>query len=181
MRFNLDPFGEYSDENLWSALDEVKLKDEMDGGLESEILEGGCNYSIGQRQLVCLARAILRENKILVLDEATANVDAQTDALIQSTIRTKFANCTVLTIAHRLHTIIDCDKVLVLDAGTLVEYASPYKLLNTKDGVFCNMAKETGNSTFNALKSMAFEAEKIREIHDSKKTVSLDTMSIMSE
>lgn len=169
MRYNLDPFDEYTDEKLWSALEEVKLKDavsDMPAGLQSKISEGGSNFSVGQRQLVCLARAILRENKILVMDEATANVDPQTDALIQSTIRSKFANCTILTIAHRLHTVMDSDKVLVMDAGRLVEFGSPYELLNELSGnkIFYSMVKQTGRATFEQLCRVAKEA------HDAKKS-----------
>ncbi|XP_016970454.2 probable multidrug resistance-associated protein lethal(2)03659 [Drosophila rhopaloa] len=103
-------------------------------GLETKVTKGGTNFSVGQRQLVCLARAILRENRILVMDEATATVwDPQTDSLIQATIRNKFKECTVLTIAHRLHSIMDSDKVLVMDAGRAVEFGSPYELLTVAD------------------------------------------------
>lgn len=162
MRYNLDPFEEYGDEKLWKALEEVKLKEvisEMPAGLNTKISEGGTNFSVGQRQLVCLARAILRENKILVMDEATANVDPQTDALIQNTIRLKFANCTVLTIAHRLNTVMDSDRILVMDAGRCVEFASPHELLIKSEGtkIFYNMLKETGKSTFESLRKIAEE------------------------
>ncbi|XP_005190478.1 probable multidrug resistance-associated protein lethal(2)03659 [Musca domestica] len=162
MRYNLDPFDEYSDAKLWEALEEVKLKQvvaDMPNGLHAKISEGGTNFSVGQRQLVCLARAILRENRILVMDEATANVDPQTDALIQTTIRHKFQNCTVLTIAHRLHTVMDSDKVLVMDAGRAVEFGSPYELLNeSKVGIFLGMVKQTGQATFENLFQVAQKA-----------------------
>ncbi|KAH8351932.1 hypothetical protein KR084_000656, partial [Drosophila pseudotakahashii] len=159
MRYNLDPFEVYSDEKLWHSLEEVRLKEvvaNMETGLETKITEGGSNFSVGQRQLVCLARAILRENRILVMDEATANVDPQTDALIQATIRNKFKDCTVLTIAHRLHTIMDSDKVLVMDAGRAVEFGTPYKLLTAADSkVFHDMVKQTGQASYDALQKIA--------------------------
>ncbi|XP_030373817.1 probable multidrug resistance-associated protein lethal(2)03659 [Scaptodrosophila lebanonensis] len=159
MRYNLDPFDEYNDAKLWSALEEVKMKAaiaELPNGLQSKISEGGTNFSVGQRQLVCLARAILRENRILVMDEATANVDPQTDALIQVTIRDKFRDCTVLTIAHRLHTIMDSDKLIVMDAGQLVEFGSPYELLTQCESrIFHDMLMQTGQSTFDSLLKVA--------------------------
>lgn len=151
LRKNLDPFEEYPDSDLWGALEEVELKQvvaDLSNGLEHQLAEGGSNFSVGQRQLLCLARAVIRKNKILVMDEATANVDNETDELIQKTIRRKFAGCTVLTIAHRLHTVMDCDKVLVMDGGCMAEYGHPYQLLQDKDGVFCNLVLQTGSGMF---------------------------------
>lgn len=123
----------------------------MAGALDCRMSDGGSNFSMGQRQLVCLARAILRNNKILILDEATANVDADTDKLIQKTIRTKFAECTVLTIAHRLHTVMDYDRVLVMDAGEVVEFDHPYELIQKPNGFFKSLVDQTGSNTSTAL------------------------------
>ena len=116
----------------------------LPGGLNFEVTEGGSNLSVGQRQLVCLARALLRKTKVLILDEATAAVDLETDDLIQATIREEFADCTVLTIAHRLNTIMDSSKVMVLDAGKIREFDSPDSLLQNKKSVFYSMAKDAG-------------------------------------
>ncbi|XP_044728783.1 ATP-binding cassette subfamily C member 4-like [Chrysoperla carnea] len=145
LRFNLDPFNKYEDHVLWDVLEEVKLKNVVTS-LDFEVQSGGTNFSIGQRQLICLARAILKQNKILVLDEATANVDPHTDALIQQTIRDKFKSCTVITIAHRLNTIMDSDKVLVMDAGFMVEFDHPQRLLQNKNGVFYKLHQESNGS-----------------------------------
>uniref|UniRef100_A0A8C9W361 Canalicular multispecific organic anion transporter 1-like n=1 Tax=Scleropages formosus TaxID=113540 RepID=A0A8C9W361_SCLFO len=149
LRMNLDPFEKVSDEELWQVLELSHLKDfvtELHEGLYHEITEGGENLSVGQRQLLCLARALLRKSRILILDEATAAVDLETDDLIQSTIRKQFSHCTVLTIAHRLHTILDSSRVMVLDAGRIVEFDSPSALLQ-KQGHFCAMAKDAGISS----------------------------------
>ncbi|XKL66418.1 hypothetical protein PGB90_009838 [Kerria lacca] len=148
MRKNLDPFDEYSDNEIWEALSQAEIKKSLSKvnstGLDTMISEGGKNFSVGERQLICLARAILRKNKILVLDEATANVDQQTDSIIQRTIKETFKSCTVLTIAHRLNTIIDSDKVLVMDCGTIVEYDHPYTLLLNQETIFYNLISKTG-------------------------------------
>ncbi|CAD0199749.1 unnamed protein product [Chrysodeixis includens] len=147
LRMNLDPFETYGDDQIWRALELAHLKPFVLGlaaGLRHEVAEGGENLSVGQRQLVCLARALLRKTPLLVLDEATAAVDLETDELIQKTIRTEFANCTVLTIAHRLNTIMDSTKVMVLDKGQLVEYAPPEQLLQDKNSIFYSMAKDAG-------------------------------------
>lgn len=146
VRKNLDPFDEYNDKALWSALESVQLKRailDLDGGLDALVSEGGANFSVGQRQLVCLARAILRRNRILVLDEATANVDPETDQFIQRTIRELFKNCTVVTIAHRLNTVMDSDRVMVLDAGQVCEFDEPHLLLS-QGGALATMTANTG-------------------------------------
>ncbi|KPU73771.1 uncharacterized protein Dana_GF14209, isoform E [Drosophila ananassae] len=145
LRMNLDPFEVNTDDEIWKALELSHLKlfvKSLAAGLNHEIAEGGENLSVGQRQLVCLARALLRKTKVLVLDEATAAVDLETDDLIQKTIRTEFKECTVLTIAHRLNTILDSDKVIVLDKGQITEFASPTELLDNPKSAFYSMAKD---------------------------------------
>ncbi|XP_063913947.1 probable multidrug resistance-associated protein lethal(2)03659 isoform X1 [Zophobas morio] len=164
VRKNLDPFEQYSDEEIWRVLDEVKLKEavsNMSGNLHSNLSEGGTNFSVGQKQLICLARAMLKNNNILILDEATANVDPQTDELLQSTIRKSFANCTVLTIAHRLHTIMDSDKVLVMDEGYAVEFDHPHVLLENQK-TFYNLVMKTGNVMSENLTTIAEKNYKTR-------------------
>ncbi|XP_078042801.1 putative multidrug resistance-associated protein lethal(2)03659 [Augochlora pura] len=157
LRRNLDPFDEYSDNVLWEALEQVELKEtitDMAAGLDTKVAEEGSNFSVGQRQLLCLVRALIRNNKIMVLDEATANVDPQTDSLIQETIRKKFVDCTVFTIAHRLNTIMDSDKILVMDRGRLVEFDHPYVLLQKK-GYFYNMVQKIDTAMANSLMEVA--------------------------
>uniref|UniRef100_A0A3B4GQL7 Multidrug resistance-associated protein 4-like n=1 Tax=Pundamilia nyererei TaxID=303518 RepID=A0A3B4GQL7_9CICH len=154
VRKNLDPFNQHTDEDLWKALEEVQMKsvvEELPGKLETVLAESGSNFSVGQRQLLCLARAVLRKNRILIIDEATANVDPRTDELIQKTIREKFRDCTVLTIAHRLNTIIDSDRILVLDSGTIQELDCPFTLLQNKEGALYKMVQEMGQAEAAAL------------------------------
>ncbi|XP_026390011.1 ABC transporter C family member 2-like [Papaver somniferum] len=157
VRFNLDPFTEHNDADLWEALERAHLKDVIRRnslGLDAEVTESGENFSVGQRQLLSLARALLRRSKILVLDEATAAVDVRTDALIQKTIREEFKSCTMLIIAHRLNTIIDCDRVLLLDAGQVSEFDTPEELLSNEGSSFSKMVQSTGAANAEYLRSL---------------------------
>ncbi|WOK94771.1 ABC transporter C family member 2 [Canna indica] len=159
VRFNLDPFNEHNDADLWEALERAHLKDVIRRnslGLDAEVSEAGENFSVGQRQLLSLARALLRRSKILVLDEATAAVDVRTDALIQKTIREEFKSCTMLIIAHRLNTIIDCDRLLLLSAGKVLEFDSPENLLSNEDTAFSKMVQSTGATNAQYLRSLVF-------------------------
>ncbi|KAJ3324492.1 hypothetical protein HDV06_006903 [Boothiomyces sp. JEL0866] len=152
VRSNLDPMSKYADAQIWEALNRVNFLDSVQScssdsdqsfTLDSSVLENGSNFSQGQRQLLCLARALLQSNKIIILDEATASVDHDTDQHIQNVIRQEFTDSTVICIAHRLRTVIDYDKVLVLEKGNLVEFASPSELLE-QDGYFKGMCMESG-------------------------------------
>lgn len=148
LRFNLDPLGQYTDEQLWTALDRTHMREtvvRMGGGsLEMAVMENGDNFSIGQKQLLCLARAVLKPTSVLVLDEATANIDLETDSLIQQSLRENFAAThTIITIAHRLNTIIDYDKVVVMRAGEVAEFDSPTALMAKPDSIFSQMIRES--------------------------------------
>ena len=157
LRGNLDPFSVQTDLDLWTALEEVQLKamvEKLPGQLEYRVNETGSNFSVGERQLVCLARALVQKSKIIVMDEATANVDFKTDNLIQEVIRHKFKDSTVLTIAHRLNTIMDYDKVLILDGGRMVEFDKP-EILIQNGGIFAELVKNSyaRKSEANGVKS----------------------------
>ncbi|EGF81682.1 hypothetical protein BATDEDRAFT_19380 [Batrachochytrium dendrobatidis JAM81] len=159
VRSNLDPFSQYQDSELWSALERANLKPtvaEASGGLDSVVTENGDNWSTGQRQLICLARAMLKNAKIIMLDEATASVDMATDDFIQKAIRKDFASTTtVLTIAHRLNTIADYDMILVLGSGRVIEFDSPRNLLANPNSHFFGMVAETGPVNADLIHSLA--------------------------
>ncbi|XP_050297884.1 probable multidrug resistance-associated protein lethal(2)03659 [Anthonomus grandis grandis] len=138
IRHNLDPLKRYTDEEVWQTLEKVHMKDHIPT-LELEITDHGSNFSTGQRQLICLARAIIKKNKIVVLDEATANMDPETENLVQKTIASNFSNCTVFIIAHRLKSVLECNRILVMERGQVVEYADPTVLLENKNSYFSKM------------------------------------------
>ena len=152
VRFNLDPFESCTDDQIWVALEKAHISDyihSLQGQLDYEIEENGENFSSGQKQLLCIARTLLRKKKVVVLDEATSSVDTHTDSLIQKTIREEFGDgkSTMLIIAHRLNTIIDADKVVVMNDGNIEEFDSPNLLLQNKNSVFSKMmsAESIGN------------------------------------
>uniref|UniRef100_A0A803MIJ7 ABC-type xenobiotic transporter n=1 Tax=Chenopodium quinoa TaxID=63459 RepID=A0A803MIJ7_CHEQI len=145
VRFNLDPLCQHNDEQLWEVLGKCQLKEvvqDKEHGLDSAVMEDGSNWSMGQQQLFCLGRALLRRSRVLVLDEATASIDNATDMILQRTIRSEFADCTVITVAHRIPTVMDCTKVLAISDGKLVEYDNPMELMKKEDSLFGQLVKE---------------------------------------
>ena len=161
LRFNLDPSDQFSDSEIWSSLEHVQLRGlvaSLQGGLLASVQEDGRNFSVGEKQLLCLARALLRNTRILVVDEATANVDHLTDAKIQRTLRTSFTNQTVLSIAHRLNTVIDYDRIVVMDKGEIVEVDSPHLLLQDSQSYLSNLVSQTDPATQMTLRNSAYTA-----------------------
>ena len=157
LRDNLDPFHDFGDREIIESLSNVQLQDiydQLPDGLETVVADNGSNFSVGQRQLLCVARAVLQKNKMLVLDEPTANVDQRTDSLLQEAVATSFPGATVVAIAHRLDTIIDYDLILVIGDGKLLEYGSPMELLQ-QDGQFTAMVADTGPSMSRELHERA--------------------------
>lgn len=144
VRYNLDPLSQHSDQEIWEVLGKCQLRDAVQekGGLDSLVVDDGSNWSMGQRQLFCLGRALLRRSRVLVLDEATASIDNATDMILQKTIRTEFADCTVITVAHRIPTVMDCTMVLAISDGQIVEYDEPMKLMKREGSLFGQLVKE---------------------------------------
>uniref|UniRef100_A0A4W2EE42 Multidrug resistance-associated protein 4 n=1 Tax=Bos indicus x Bos taurus TaxID=30522 RepID=A0A4W2EE42_BOBOX len=166
MKKNLDPFKEHKEEDLWNALEEVQLKETIQGlpgKMDTELAESGSNLSVGQRQLLCLARAILRKSRILIMDEATSNVDPRTDELIQKIIHGTLVQCTVLTITNRLSSVVDSNRIMVLDSGKLEEYDKPHILMHNKNSLLYKMAQQLGETEAAAL------AQRAKEVHFKRK------------
>jgi len=180
LRECLDPFNEHSDESIIESLNAVRMSDTLGVGnselLSTKVEEGGSNYSVGERQLLNLARALLSQPKVLVLDEATASIDGETDNFVQKMLRTRFPNTTLVTVAHRLNTIMDYDLILVMDEGHAVEFGSPYELLCNQQGVFSDLVDASGSQSSAALREIAKEAH---GTHDQNLKLILDPVREM--
>ncbi|KAJ3322956.1 hypothetical protein HDV06_002615 [Boothiomyces sp. JEL0866] len=163
IRDNLDVESLYPDSEIWEILELIGLKEyvsSLTDKLDSPVTENGDNLSVGQRQLICLGRAILLKPRILIMDEATASVDAEADKLIQASLKSHFASTTVLSIAHRLNTIADFDRVLVLEYGEKKEYDTPHALLSNPSSLFSQLAEATGATNAAALRKIALDKHK---------------------
>jgi ABC-type multidrug transport system fused ATPase/permease subunit len=171
----MDPFGEFTDEDIITALHRVRLIPYDDIMVHSEDLnsnvftdlsnlvgEGGSNFSQGQRQLVCLARALLKRNKVVLMDEATSSIDFEMDEMIQRTIATEFADCTIICIAHRIKTVVEYDRILVLDQGEIAEFDSPLSLLNQPESIFYKMCENSGE--FESLLTLAKQKHQLVDV-----------------
>lgn len=158
LRKNLDPFNKYSDAEIWKVVEEVQMKSSIStlpDGLETVLQNCGFTFSSGQCQLICFIRAILRNCQIIILDEVTANIDLKTAQIMQTIIKQKFTNTTVLTIAHGLYSVIDSDRILTLSEGNIVEFDHPYKLLQAPDGYFYNQVLQNGQEILEELTNIA--------------------------
>lgn len=158
VRFNLDPLSEHPDSAIWEVLDKCQLGDvirEKESCLDAPVEDDGGNWSVGQRQLFCLGRALLRQSRILVLDEATASIDNATDSILQTTIRKEFAECTVITVAHRIPTVMDSDMVVAISDGEMVEFDKPLKLMEREGSLFGRLVREYWAHTSDAFQHAA--------------------------
>lgn len=158
VRYNVDPFEEYTDEQVWEALRKVRmhaLVSGLPGELHATVEEEGSNFSVGERQLMCMARALLLQPRVLILDEATASVDHDTDEFIQKTVRDAFKGATLISIAHRLNTVMDCDRILVMRDGLVGEFDSPSSLLRDETSLFSELVRSTGKANSQHLHTAA--------------------------
>ena len=151
VQYNIDPCNQYNNKQIWNALCLAHMDTvikQVDSGLMGQVSEGGENFSVGQRQLICMVRALLRHSKIIYMDEATASIDIQTDCLIQEMIRTQFTDCTIITVAHRLHTIMDSNRVIAMKDGTVAEFDKPLTLIKKHtQGLFASMVFATNDTS----------------------------------
>ena len=139
LRYNIDPLNKYNDNEILEIMKKIGFDyiiNNNEKGLQQNIEEGGENLSVGEKQLICICRAILRKSKIIVMDEATANIDYKTEEIIQKAINDILSNSTIITIAHRIKTIMNYDKILILDNGSVANFDSPNNLLKNKEGIF---------------------------------------------